>query len=129
MQLSEYEMTAALRGAARTVASARRGRSKAGDPWERLTRLEQYTMLTSLGDQILPVLASLPDVEVPPGGRASYTTQQIEAAVAEQVDPSLGRIKRAVALKTRTVLVQAALESLPPRAAEEPDLESGPDTD
>lgn len=115
MQLSEYEMTAALRGAARTVASARRSRAKGGDAWERLTRLEQYTMLTSLGDQILPVLAALPDVEVPAGGRASYTPQQIEAAVAEQVDPSLGRIKRAVALKTRAVLVQAALDSLPQR--------------
>lgn len=115
MQLSEHEMTVALRGAALTVAGARRGRSKGADAWEQLTRYEQYTLLTSVGDQVLPVLHALPDVEVPAGERPTFTPQQIEATVSGLVDPTLGRIKRALAVKTRAVLVKAALDSLPPR--------------
>lgn len=115
MQLSEHEMTVALRGAALTVAGARRGRRKAANAWESLTRYEQYTLLTSVGDQVLPVLHALPDVPVPPGERPSCSIQQIEATVAGLVDPTLGRLKRAVVVKTRTALVRAALDSLPPR--------------
>lgn len=115
MQLSEHEMTVALRGAALTVAGARRARGKGASSWERLTRYEQYTLLTSVGDQVLPVLQTLPDVPVPAGERPTFTPQQIESAVAALVDPGLGRLKRALAVKTRMVLVQAALASLPPR--------------
>ena len=72
-------------------------------------------MLDSLGDQILPVLVALPDVDVAPGTRPSYSTKQVSEVVASLVEDDLSRLRRAVMVKARTALVQTALTHVPPR--------------
>ena len=119
MRFTEHELTAALTGAAKSVhASSKEVRKRKVDPdsaWEELSRYERFQLLDALGNQILPVLVALPDVEVEPGTRPSYSVDQVRRVVEEQVGDDLGRMKRAVVVRARTVLVQTALAHVPPR--------------
>ena len=78
-RLSEHEMTAALSGAAKTVLAAqrrdvRKGRTDIETVWEEMDRYQRFSLLDSLGDQILPVLMALPDREVPVGAGPATAT-------------------------------------------------------
>jgi len=61
---------------------------------------------------------ALPDVEVAPGTRASYSNQQVQEVVRGLIGDDLGKVQRLVTVKARTALVQTALAHLPPRSAE-----------
>jgi hypothetical protein len=119
VRFTEHELTAALTGAAKTVlASDRKVRKRGTDvdaAWEQMDRFQRFKLLDTLGDQVLPVLVALPDVEVAPGTRPTYTDQQVSEVVAGLVGDDLGKLRRAVVVKARTALVQAALNSIPPR--------------
>ena len=119
MRFTENEMTQAMAGAAKSVLAARRdvrkGRRDVDELWETMDRQQRYQLLSSLGGQVLPVLVALPDVDVTPGTRPTYTDRQVLATVEEVADDDLGRVRRAVALRVRVALVQAALAAVPPR--------------
>lgn len=123
-------MTAALHGAAKTVLAAqrkdiRKGKVDIDDAWEELGRFERFKLLDSLGDQVLPVLLALPDVEVEPGERPAFSDAQITAAVEERLGEGQGRMRRKVTVVARVSLVKAALGHIPPRAR--PDTLDVPD--
>lgn len=120
MRFSEHELTAALHGAAKSVLAAKRGAVRRGKDveatWDAMSAMDRFRLLDALGGQVLPVLVALPDVEVAAGTRPSYD----DAVVAEVVtglldDGGAGRLKRAVLVKGRTALVQAALAHVPLR--------------
>ena len=120
MRFSEHELTAALTGAAKSVVTAqrkdvRKGTVDVDTAWEAMTRFERFQLLDGLGDQNLPVLVALPDVDVAPGTRPSYSEQQVADTVAGLVGDGAGRLRRAVLIKARTALVQVALGHVPPR--------------
>lgn len=119
MRFTEHELTVALTGAAKLmVASNRKLRRKGVDVdtvWDEMDRYQRFKILDGLGEQVLPALVALPDVPVAPGTRASYTDQEVAEVVSGLVDDGIPRIRRAVVVKARTVLVQAALAALPPR--------------
>lgn len=119
MRFTEHELTAALTGVAKSVAATRKEFRKSkvdiDTAWESMDRYERYQILDALGSQILPVLVALPDVDVRPGTRPTYTNQQVTEVVDGLVGSELGRIKRAVVVKARTALVQTALAHVPPR--------------
>lgn len=119
MRFTEHELTSALTGAAKSVVSARKrvrkGRVDIDSAWEAMDRYERFKLLDALGNQILPVLVALPDVDVEPGTRPSYSNQQVTEVVAGLVADDVGRVRRAVLVKTRTALVQTALAHMPPR--------------
>jgi len=120
MRFSEHELTAAMTGAAKSVVKARRKDIRKGDvdietAWHAMDRYERYRLLDALGDQILPVLVALPDVEVAPGSRPSYSDRQVSEIVAGLVGDDVGRMRRAVLVKARTALVQTALAHVPAR--------------
>jgi len=130
MRFTEHELTAALTGAAKDVLAAqtkdvRKGRVDIDTVWDGLDRFQRFQVLDGLGTEILPVLVALPDVEVPSGARATYTDHQVTETVESLLGPDLGRLKRVVAVKTRTALVQSALAHLPPRS--DPDTLEVPD--
>jgi hypothetical protein len=129
MRFTERELTVALEGAAKSVLAVqdktvRKGRRTADDAWAELTRYQRFQLLDGLGDQLLPVLVSLPDVEVAVGTRPTFTDEQISAAVEERLGAVKG-IKRKVLLAGRVALVKIALEAVPPRA--DPDALIVPD--
>jgi hypothetical protein len=129
VRFTERELTVALEGAAKSVLAAqdktvRKGRRTADDAWAELTRYQRFQMLDGLGDQLLPVLVSLPDVEVAAGTRPTFTEAQISAAVEERLGDVRG-LKRKVVLAGRVALVKLALEAVPPRA--DPDALIVPD--
>ena len=129
MRFTEHELTAALTGAAKSVLAARKEVRKSGvdidTAWEAMGRYERFQMLDSLGDQILPVLVALPDVDVAPGTRPSYSTKQVSEVVAGLVEDDPSRLRRVVVVKARTALVQTALAHVPPRL--DPDALGIPD--
>ncbi|MFC4785718.1 hypothetical protein ACT8ZV_14650 [Nocardioides sp. MAHUQ-72] len=130
MRFTEHEMTAALTGAAKAVLTSqikdvRRGKQDIDAVWDEMDRYQRYVLLDSLGSQVLPVLVALPDIEVETGTRPTFTDEQVTAAVEEQVGDDVGRLKRAVVVKARVALVQAALASVPPRS--DPDALIVPD--
>ena len=128
MRFTEHELTRALEAAAKSVLAARRGnrRRDVEAVWQGLTRYQRYQLLDSLGDQVLPVLVGLPDVEVAPGTRPTFSRADIEAAVAAQLDAGGGRrLRRAAVLRVRVALVEAALAGVPPR--QDPDALVVPD--
>lgn len=128
MRFTEHELTRAMEAAAKTVLAARRGNRKRDveQVWGGLTRYQRYQLLDSLGDQVLPVLVALPDVEVTTGTRPTYTDAQVEQVVRERLDATPGgRLRRAVVLKAQVALVQAALAGVPPR--QDPDALVVPD--
>lgn len=119
MRFTENEMTQAMAGAAKSVLATRKdvrkGKQDVDQLWETMGRLERYQLLQGLGAQVLPVLVALPDVDVAPGTRPTYTDQQVLATVEELVDDELGRVRRAVLVRARVALVQAALAHVPTR--------------
>jgi hypothetical protein len=133
MRFTEHELTAALNGAARSVLAAqrkdiRKGKVDVDEAWEAMDRYQRFKLQDALGDQILPVLVALPDVEVEPGTRPTFTDAQITAAVEDKLggrDGQSGRLRRKAALLSRVALVKAALASVPPRR--DPDALLKPD--
>ena len=130
MRFTEHELTAALTGAAKTVLAAqrkdvRRGRADIDTVWDELDRYQRFQLLDGLGGEILPVLVALPDVEVAPGTRATYTDRQVTETVESLLDDGVGKLRRVVVVKTRTALVHSALASLPLRR--DPDTLEVPD--
>ena len=129
MRFTERELTVALEGAAKSVLAAqdksvRKGRRTADEAWAELTKYQRFQLLDGLGDQLLPALVSLPDVEVAVGTRPTFTDAQIRAAVEERLGDVQG-IKRKVLLQGRVALVRIALEAVPPR--QDPDALIVPD--
>lgn len=130
MRFTEHELTQALTGAAKDVLATqrkdvRRGKADIDTVWDELDRYQRFQILDQLGSQILPVLVALPDVEVAPGTRATYTDREVSETVEAVVGDTGGKLRRAVVLKTQTALVQAALSHLPPR--QDPDALIVPD--
>lgn len=127
MRFTEHEMTRAMEGAAKSVLAGRRSVRAAGVDahWASLTRYQRYQLLSSLADQVLPVLVALPDVEVAVGRRPTYTDEQVRATVESLAPGRGGRLRRAVLLRARVALVQAALAAVPPR--QDPDALVVPD--
>jgi hypothetical protein len=118
MRFTEHELTLAVTGAAKSVLASRKLRQRGVDidtAWETMDPQQRYQLLDSVGDQVLPVLVALPDIEVAPGSRPSYSTKQVQQVVAEQVGGDVGRLQRLVTVKARTALVQTALAHMPPR--------------
>jgi hypothetical protein len=129
MRFTEHELTAALTGAAKTVLAAqdksvRKCKRSVDEAWAALTTFERFQLLDGLGDQLLPTLVGLPDVEVETGTRPTFTDAQITAAVEERVG-DVGRVRRAVLVKTRVSLMHVALSHVPPRS--DPDALTVPD--
>ena len=130
MRFTEHELTAALTGAAKAMLRAqrrdlRRGRTDVDTVWEEMDRYQRFQLLDQLGGQVLPVLVALPDVEVSPGTRPTYTDAQVRETVEGLVGDDAGRLRRAVVVKARTALVQTALSHVPPRR--DPDALTVPD--
>ncbi|MBB6628171.1 hypothetical protein H5V45_12650 [Nocardioides sp. KIGAM211] len=129
MRFTENEMTQAMAGAAKSVLAARRdvrrGKRDVDELWETMDRHQRYQLLSSLGSQVLPVLVALPDVDVAPGTRPTYSDRQVLATVEEVASDDLGRVRRAVLVRARVALVQAALAHVPPRL--DPDALLGPE--
>jgi len=120
MRSPEHELTAALNGAAKSVVAAqrkdiRKGKVDIETAWASMSRYERFQVLDALGDQVLPALVALPDVDVAAGSRPTYTDAQVTEVVAGLVGESGGRVRRAVLVKARTALVQIALAHVPPR--------------
>ncbi len=120
MRLTEHELTAALHGAAKAVLTGqsrevRRGRKDIETVWDEMDRLQRFKLLDSLGDQLLPVLVGLPDVEVEPGTRPSFTDEQIIEAVEARLGDVGGRLRRKAVVAARVALVRTALAHVPPR--------------
>jgi len=118
MRFTEHELTLALAGAAKSVMARKKYRKRGVDidtAWDSMDRYQRFMLLDAVGSQILPVLVALPDVEVAPGTRPSYSTKQVEETVAGLVGDDLGRLRRQVTVKARSALVQTALANIPPR--------------
>ena len=129
MRFTEHEMTAALTGAAKAVLAAqnkdvRKGRVDIDELWNGLDRYQRFQVLNALGDEILPVLVALPDIEVASGTRPAFTDEQITQAVEEQLGEGGGLRRKAVVL-ARVALVRTALACVPPRS--DPDALIVPD--
>nr|WP_246305436.1 hypothetical protein [Nocardioides marinisabuli] len=117
-----------MAGAAKSVLATRKDVRKqkldVDDVWEQMSRYERFQVLDALGDQVLPVLVALPDVEVEPGTRPTFTDEQVRETVEAGVG-DVGRLQRAVLVRTRIALVNAALAAIPPR--QDPDALIVPD--
>lgn len=128
VRFTENEMTQAMAGAAKSVLATRKDVRKqkldVDDVWEQMSRYERFQVLDALGDQVLPVLVALPDVEVEPGTRPTFTDDQVRETVEAGVG-DVGRLQRAVLVRTRIALVNAALAAIPPR--QDPDALIVPD--
>jgi len=130
MRFTEHELTAALTGAAKSVLAAqrkdvRRGKVSVDEAWEGLDRYQRFQLLDGLGEQLLPVLVALPDVEVESGTRATFTDEQVTATVEAQLTSGASGVRRLVEVKARVALVKIALGHLPPRS--DPDALIVPD--
>lgn len=129
MRFTEHELTVALTGVAKSVLGAqdkevRKGRRTEDEAWAALSKFQRFQLLDGLGDQLLPVLVALPDVEVAAGSRPAYTDEQITAAVEERLAGERG-LRRTALRTARVALVKLALECLPPRS--DPDALTVPD--
>ena len=134
MEFTETELTFALTAAAKAALAAqsrdvRKGRVDVEDAWRELGGYGRYLMLDSLSGQLLPVLASLPDVPRVHGERPAYSAAQVRDAVAEHLDEPGGRLRRQAVVLARTALVQTALAAVPPWHDPERDLEPDPGPD
>ena len=128
MRFTEHELTVAVTAAAKVVAGGKIGRRAKGEAaWESMSRLERYHLLDAVGGQVLPVLLALPDVDVEPGTRPTFTDEQIARAVEETLGESgVGRLRQKVAVAARLTLVRTALAQLPVR--QDPDALVVPDS-
>jgi hypothetical protein len=118
VQFTEAELTAVLTAVAKATLTAqskdiRKGRADVEDVWRDLGGYGRYQLLDALGDQYLPVLASLPEVPRVHGERPSYTDAQVRAAVEQHAEDDLGRVRRMAVVVTRAALLQKALAQLP----------------
>ncbi|QNN52479.1 hypothetical protein [Nocardioides mesophilus] len=121
MHFTEYELTAAVTGAAKGVLASKKRRRRGTDvdaEWDAMDRYQRFKLLDAVGSQVLPVLVALPDVPVAPGTRPSYSHQQIQEVVRGLVGDDIGKMQRLVVVKARTALVQTALTHVPPRSTE-----------
>ncbi|HET9420149.1 MAG TPA: hypothetical protein VFO49_03360 [Nocardioides sp.] len=130
MRFTEHELTAALTGAAKVMLAAqrkdiRKGKVDVDTAWDEMDRYRRFQLLDQLGDQILPVLVALPDIEVAAGTRPTYSDGQVRETVEAQLGDESGKLRRAVIVRARAALVQAALRSVPPRS--DPDALGAPD--
>ncbi|UFN43450.1 hypothetical protein [Nocardioides okcheonensis] len=127
MRFTEHELTVAVTSAAKTVAGARSLRRAKGEAaWEAMSRIDRYHLLEAVGGQVLPVLLALPDVDVEPGTRPTFTDQQVaEAVEATLGETGVGRMRQKVAVAARVTLVRTALAQLPVR--QDPDALTVPD--
>lgn len=123
MQFSERELTVAVRAAAETMMKSGAGGRKT--TWDALTPYERYLVLEPVSNQVLPVLAQLPEVDVPPGTRPQFTNVQLVEAVERTMEAGGGRFRRKVALAGRVALIKSALAAMPPR--DDPDSFVVPD--
>ena len=129
MRFTEHELTVALTGAAKSVVAVqnkdvRKGKVTEDELWESMGRYERFVVLDGLGDQLLPVLVALPDVEVAAGTKPTFTDAQITAAVEERLGDEKG-LRRKALMTARVALVKLALECIPPR--QDPDALIVPD--
>lgn len=129
MRFTEHELTVALTGAAKSVVAVqnkdvRKGKVTEDELWESMGRYERFVVLDGLGDQLLPVLVALPDVEVAAGTKPTFTDAQITAAVEERLGEEKG-LRRKALMTARVALVKLALECIPPR--QDPDALIVPD--
>lgn len=118
MRFTEHELTAAVTGATKSVMASKKFRKRGADvdtAWDAMDRYQRFKLLDAVGSQVLPVLVALPDVDVAPGTRPSYSTRQVQEVVSTLVGDDLGKLQRMVTVKARTALVQTALAHLPPR--------------
>jgi hypothetical protein len=121
MRFTEHELTLALHGAAKSVLATqrrdvRRGKADIETVWTEMDRYQRFKLLDSLGAQLLPVLTALPDVDVEPGTRPTFTDAEIVRVVEEKVGEREGRLRRKVVVAGRVALVKAALAHVPPRS-------------
>jgi hypothetical protein len=131
MRFTEHELTRALTGTAKSVLASqnrgvRKGKLDIETVWEEMDRYQRFRLLDSLGSQILPVLVALPDVEVEPGTRPTFSDQQILEVVESRLGDSGGKLRRKVAVAAQLALVKTALGHLPPRT--DPDALVVPDS-
>ena len=129
MRFTERELTLALEGAAKSVLAVqdkavRKGKRDVDEAWTALTGYQRFTLLDGLGDQVLPPLISLPDVDVAVGTRPTFTDEQVRAAVEERLGDVSG-VRRRVTLEARVALVHTALAAVPIR--QDPDAFIVPD--
>ena len=119
MRFTEHELTLALHGAAKTVLAGRKDirkkRLDVEDVWRTMDKFERYQLLDGLGSQLLPVLVALPDVDVEPGTRATFTQEQVVQAVESVADESGSKLRRKATTALTVALVTAALAKLPVR--------------
>lgn len=128
MRFTERELTIGVQSAAKLAFASSQGRKGRKDPdaaWQELTPYQRYQLLEPVGSQVLPTLIALPDIEVAPGTRPTFSLTQITAAVEETMGEEAGRLRRKVAVAGRVALVKAALDGMPPR--EDPDNFQVPD--
>lgn len=120
MRFTEHELSAALNCAAKSVLAARskdirKGRVSVDEAWEGMDRYQRFKLQDAVGDQVLPVLVALPDVEVEPGTRPAFTDEQVTAAVEARLEQPTGRLRRKAVVMARVALVKVALAGVPPR--------------
>jgi hypothetical protein len=130
MRFTERELTVALEGAAKSVLAVqdrtvRKGRRTPDAAWAELSKFQRFQLLDGLGDQLLPVLVALPDVEVTPGTRPTFTDAQVRATVEVRLGEQAKGIKGRVRVEASMALTKIALQHLPPRA--DPDALIVPD--
>lgn len=127
MRFTEHELTVAVQAAAKAIGGAQAGRRvDPEDAWEALTKLERYQLISGVGDQLLPALLELPDVEVESGTQPTFTEDQVREAVESTMEASKGRLRRKAELAARMQLMFIALAALPVR--QDPDALIVPDT-
>jgi len=127
MRFTEHELTVAVTAAAKTVAGAKgRRRGDAEAAWQAMSKIDRYHLLEAAGSQVLPVLLALPDVDVEPGTRPTFTDAQVIAAVEQHAGDGGGRLRRKVTVAARATLVKVALAQLPVR--QDPDALVVPDS-
>lgn len=119
MRFSEAELTAAIAGVAKATLAAqskeiRKGRVDVEQAWQDLGGYGRYQLLEPIGAQIMPILASLPDVPRVAGERPSFSAAQLRDAVEQHTGDEGGRMRRKAMVMARTALVRTALASMPP---------------
>lgn len=119
MRFTEHELTQALHGAAKAVLAGRKdvrkGKVDVDELWQTMDKFERYQLLEGLGSQLIPVLIALPDVDVEPGTRATFTPEQVTEAVESVVGDAGGKLRRKATVALQVALVTTALSKLPVR--------------
>jgi len=120
MRFTEHELTTALTGTAKSVLARqdkaiRKGKVDVDTAWDAMDRYQRFKLLDALGTQILPVLVALPDVEVEPGTRPTFTDAQVSEVVEARFGEDVGRVRRKAMIIGQVALVRTALDHLPPR--------------